>query len=74
MRLQIGRASQLIDDVLSDTSDGNMVYLSVMVPQAQKELVEGLAKLNRVKQAAVLRSIIDEWCESKQAVNESEAR
>lgn len=66
MRLSnVEAASNLIEDVLADTGEDNLVYLSVMVPPAHKRLVESLAKLNRTKQAAVVRAIFDEWCEAK---------
>lgn len=66
MRLSnVGEASQLIEDVLSDEGTDNLVYMSVMVPPAHKKLVENLARLNRTKQAAVVRAILDEWCELK---------
>lgn len=70
---ELSRASQLIQDVLGDTGEDNLVYLSAMVPPAHKNLIVGLAKANRTKQAAVLRAIIDEWCELKQADHEGEA-
>ncbi len=64
MRLaNVERASKLIDEVLSDTGEDNFVYLSAMVPPKHKELIVGLARLNRTKQANVLRAIINEWCE-----------
>jgi len=74
MRLSyVERASQLIDNVLSDRSDDAKVYLSAMVPPVHKELIEELAALNRTKQAVVVRTIIDEWCEYKQREMADEA-
>lgn len=67
MRLErVEEASVLLDAVLDDTGEENLVYLSAMVPPVHKRLIEELARLNRTKQAAVLRTIIDEWCEYKQ--------
>ncbi|MCB8942581.1 MAG: hypothetical protein H6658_02275 [Ardenticatenaceae bacterium] len=76
MRLSdVERASQLIQEVLQDEGEDNLVYLSAMVPPAHKDLISGLAKINKAKQAAVLRAIIDEWCEFKlQASLTSEAQ
>jgi len=70
MRLtQVNRASSLIKEVLTgEDHDESMVYLSVMAPPTHKQLIKELAKINRVKQAPVLRAIIEEWCESKDAV------
>lgn len=65
-------ALQLVDDVLSDVGEENLVYLSAMVPPAHKDLIVGLAKLNRTKQAAILRSIIDEWCEMKRSESKAQ--
>jgi hypothetical protein len=66
MRLaDVDKAAGLIKAVLADGSDENKVYLSAMVSPNQKRLVEGLASINRAKQADVLRAIIDEWCEVK---------
>jgi len=68
MRLSnVDRASDLIEDVLTDSGDDAMVYLSVMVPPAHKKLVEALAKLNRTKQAAVVRVILENWCEDRKS-------
>lgn len=72
MRLaQVNRASQYLRDVLDDDGTANLVYLSAMVPPAHKKLLEGLAQLNRGTQAAVLRAILDEWCEAKLAAIEA---
>lgn len=45
--------------------NGGLVITSLQVRQGQKEMLEGLAELNNSSQAAVLRNIIDEWCEMK---------
>lgn len=64
MRLaRVDSALPQIEDVLTDAGNENLVYLSAMVPPAHKDLIVELARLNRTKQAAVLRVIIDEWCE-----------
>jgi len=74
MRLaRVDSALPNIKDVLTDMGEENLVYLSSMVPSAQKELIVNLAKLNRSKQAAVLRAIIDEWCAMKLNEYEGEA-
>lgn len=66
MRLaDVDKAAGLLREVLADDTDENKVYLSAMVSPSQKRMVEGLASLNRAKQADVLRAIIDEWCELK---------
>lgn len=45
--------------------NGELVITSLQVRKGQKELLEGLAALNSMSQASVLRTIIDEWCEMK---------
>lgn len=71
MRLErVEDTSTLLSAVLADTGEENLVYLSAMVPPVHKRLIEELARLNRAKQAAVLRTIIDEWCEYKRAALE----
>lgn len=59
------QAASLMRKVLADTGDTNKVYLSAMVAPSHKELIQELARINRSKQADVLRAIIDEWCEQK---------
>lgn len=53
--------------LIKDAYEGNgdLVITSLQVRKGQKDLLEGLADLNSSSQAAVLRTIIDEWCESK---------
>lgn len=65
----VDRASQLVNDVLADSGTDSLVYLSVMVTPTHKRLITGLAKLNRAKQAHIVRSLIDDWCE-RQMENE----
>lgn len=66
MRLaQIEKAARLMRKVLSDRGEENKTYLSAMVAPSHKELIIELAALNRVKQADVLRAMIDEWCTLK---------
>lgn len=70
---QSAHAANLMRGVVLDTSDATKVYLSAMVSPAQKTLIEALAKINRTRQADVLRAIIDEWCELKLSGVEPEA-
>lgn len=67
----VSRVSAEMADVLADTGEENLVYLSAMVPPSHKELIKSLARVNRTSQAVVLRTIIDEWCEGKAQNNGS---
>ncbi len=44
---------------------GGLKPISLHIRVGQKEMLEELARLTGESQAAVLRAIIDEWCESK---------
>ena len=46
-------------------SNGKLVLTSLKVREGQKVLLESLAKQSGESQAAILRAIIDEWCEMK---------
>lgn len=55
-------ASRLMEDVLSDEGDENLVYTSFMLSPAHKAMIDRLSKSNRLKKAATVRAIIEEWC------------
>ena len=46
-------------------SNGKLVLTSLKVREGQKVLLESLSKQSGESQAAILRAIIDEWCEMK---------
>lgn len=50
--------------------NGDLVMTSLQVRKDQKLMLEGLARMNSSYQAAVLRTILDEWCEMKLAHQE----
>lgn len=66
MKMSLVRSARSLELVKNAyEGNGDLVITSLQVRRGQKELLEGLADLSNSSQAAVLRIIIDEWCESK---------
>lgn len=54
-------------------SDGELVRTLIQLRKGQKDLIESLSASSGNSQAAVLRAIIDEWCEQKLTPQEQRA-
>ena len=66
--MSLVRSAQSLDLVRhAYETNGELVKGLFQLRKGQKELIEGLAESSQVAQAAVVRTIIDEWCEMKLA-------
>jgi len=55
----------LIEQAYKGVAESELVLTSYQLRQAQKNMLAELASRNAMSQAAVIRAIIDEWCEMK---------
>ena len=46
-----------------EANDAKLVLTSFQLRRPQKEMINKLAEWNAISQAALIRTIIDEWCE-----------
>lgn len=55
----------LIRTAYEGNEEAELVLTSYQLRKPQKEMIKGLAKQSAMHQAAVLRAILDEWCQMK---------
>jgi len=55
----------LIQTAYEGGEEAELVLTSYQLRKPQKDMIKGLAKQSAMHQAAVLRAIIDEWCQMK---------
>lgn len=66
--MSLVRSSQSLDLIrkaYEGSAEAELVLTSYQLRKPQKDMIKGLASRNAMHQAAILRAIIDEWCEMK---------
>lgn len=54
---------ELVRETYEAEEGAELVLTSFQLRRAQKEMINQLADWNAISQAALIRTIIDEWCE-----------